>query len=357
MTGGPELFAVEIGHDRIIAGSRLSRLTSSVAAIFLLVSSSIMSTHEKETFIQTYQWARDWSQLPWAHDEPTLFLAELCKQRGGRGRALDIGCGAGTDSVYLAEQGWEVTALDFVPKALEFTQARAEAAGVSVQAVEADITTWDVPHAYDLVLDHGLLHNMDPVRYPAYRERLIDAVAPDGDFVLLHWHPSYPGQTNGEVGPTRRSRDDIKAFFAPEFQERFFAQEEFEDLPAMVGGGMAQAYYWFRRNQAHWQPAELVEQVRQTLQRNGYNIQPGEVPAVADNLLARLVGPGRLGISHRVPADADAPGILADWAAGASGDAVSLLHQFASEAHANLCGEMPKCGDCAVSFCKRLRYR
>jgi SAM-dependent methyltransferase len=225
MTGGPELFAVEIGHDRIIAGSRLSRLTSSVAAIFLLVSSSIMSTHEKETFIQTYQWARDWSQLPWAHDEPTLFLAELCKQRGGRGRALDIGCGAGTDSVYLAEQGWEVTALDFVPKALEFTQARAEAAGVSVQAVEADITTWDVPHAYDLVLDHGLLHNMDPVRYPAYRERLIDAVAPDGDFVLLHWHPSYPGQTNGEVGPTRRSRDDIKAFFAPEFQERFFAQE------------------------------------------------------------------------------------------------------------------------------------
>ena len=316
-----------------------------------------MSTHEKDTFIQTYQWAKDWSQLPWAHDEPTLFLAELCKQRGTRGRALDIGCGAGTDSVYLAQQGWEVTALDFVPKALEFTQSRAEAAGVSVTPVEADITTWELPHAYDLVLDHGLLHNMDPVRYPEYRKRLVEAVAPAGDFVLLHWHPLFPGQPSGEVGPTRRSREEIQDFFAPEFQERFFAQEEFEDLPAMVGGGMAQAYYWFRRNQAHWQPAELLAQVRRTFERNNYTVSAGDVPALPDGLLAKLIGPGRLGIAHRVPSDNQAAGILADWAAGAGDDALSLLHQFASEAHSGLCGAMPKCGECEVSFCKRLRYR
>lgn len=316
-----------------------------------------MSTHEKETFLQTYQWASDWSQLPWAHDEPTLFLAELCKQRGTAGRALDIGCGAGTDSVYLAQQGWDVTALDFVPKALEFTQARAAAAGVSVTPVEADITTWQVPGAFDLVLDHGLLHNMDPVRYPAYRERLLQAIAPDGDFVLLHWHPLYPGQPNGEVGPTRRSRDEIKDFFAPEFQERYYAQEDFEDLPDMVGGGMAQAYYWFRRNQAHWQPAELIAQVRRTLARHAYDFVPGPTPALSAALLARLVGPGRLGITHRVPAADEAAAILADWAAGAGEDAVSLLHQFASDSHAQVCGAVPKCAECDVHFCKRLRYR
>ncbi len=316
-----------------------------------------MSTHEKDTFIQTYQWAKDWSQLPWAHDEPTLFLAELCKQRGTSGKALDIGCGAGTDSVYLAQQGWDVTALDFVPKALEFTQARAEAAGVNVTPIEADITTWEVPAAFDLVLDHGLLHNMDPERYPAYRERLIEAVAPEGDFVLLHWHPLYPGQTSGEVGPTRRSREEIKDFFAPEFQERFYAQELFEDLPDMVGGGMAQAYYWFRRNQAWWQPAELMAQVRRTFERNAYQPEPGQTPALSDELLAKLVGPGRLGISHVVPDPANAAQLLADWAANAGDDAVSLLHQFASAEHSNLCAAMPKCGECEVHFCKRLRYR
>lgn len=316
-----------------------------------------MGTHEKETFLQTYQWAVDWSQLPWAHEEPTLFLAELCKQRGTSGRALDIGCGAGTDSVYLARQGWDVTALDFVPKALEFTQARAAAAGVSVTPVEADITTWEVPATFDLVLDHGLLHNMDPVRYPAYRERLTQCVAPDGDFVLLHWHPLYPGQPNGDVGPTRRDRDEIKDFFAPEFQERYFAQEEFEDLPAMVGGGMAQAYYWFRRNQAYWQPEELLAQVRRTLERHGYEFVSGETPRIPGDLLAKLVGPGRLGITHRVPEERAAEGILADWAAGAGTEAVSLLHQFASEDHAQVCGTAPKCTECEVRFCKRLRYR
>ena len=66
------------------------------------------------------------------------------------------------------------------------------------------------------------------------------ALSADGDFVLLHWHPLFPGQASGEVGPTRRSREEIKAFFAPDMQERFFAREEFEDLPSMVGRGMTQ---------------------------------------------------------------------------------------------------------------------
>jgi len=97
-----------------------------------------MSTHEKETFLQTYDWVTGWQQLPWAHDEPTLFLAEICAKRTA-GAALDIGCGAGTDSLYLAQRGWDVTSLDFMPKALEFTQQRATEAGVKVTPVEADI--------------------------------------------------------------------------------------------------------------------------------------------------------------------------------------------------------------------------
>lgn len=315
-----------------------------------------MATPEKDTFLQTYQWAQDWSQLPWSHAEPTLFLAELCQQRPA-GRALDIGCGSGTDSVYLAQRGWSVTALDFVPKALEYTTQRAAQAGVSVTPVVADITEWEVPAPFDLVLDHGLLHNMDPVRYPAYRERLIRAVAEHGDFVLLHWHPSQPGQPNGEVGPRRRSRDEIKTFFAPEFQERFFAREEFEDLPKMVGGSMSQAYYWFRRNQAHWQPAELVAQVRRTLQRHAYSGDPEVAPDVPAQILARLVGPGRLGITHAVPQPVEAAKLLREWSETAAPDAEHLLRHFASDAHAALCGETPRCGECEVHFCKRLRYR
>lgn len=326
-----------------------------------------MSTHEQETFSQTYDWAGSWQELPWAHDEPTLFLAEICTKRAP-GSALDIGCGSGTDSVYLAQQGWDVTSLDFVPKALDFTEERARNVGVSVTPVEADITTWEPPQRYDLVLDHGLLHNMDPVRYPAYRERVMRAIADDGEFVLLHWHPLFPDQPNGQVGPRRVDREAIKDFFAPELQERFFAAEEFEDLPEVVGRGMRQAYYWFRRNQVDLRPAELVQQIETTLTKHGVEFSsmidglddaPNDT-GVDDELVAIIAGPGRLGVSHVVPPAADVGAVLARFAQAAGRDARyvdKLVRVFASEKLGNICISSARCAECEVRFCKRLRYR
>ena len=326
-----------------------------------------MSTHEKKTFLQTYDWVGSWQDLPWAHAEPTLFLADICNRRKP-GTALDLGCGSGTDSVYLAEQGWDVTSLDFMPKALEFTQARAAQAGVTVSPVEADITTWEPPHSYDLVLDHGLLHNMDPERYTAYRERLMRAIADDGEFVLLHWHPLYPDQPHGKVGPRRVSREAIKAFFAPELQERFFAAEEFEDLPEMVGRGMRQGYYWFRRNQVDLHPDELIAQIEATLTQHQVDFKTpieaaGDTPLdaeVDDGLLATVLGPGRLGIAHRVPEAGEIADLTAGFAerAGRNSRYVdNLLRVFAAADHGNICTSNAHCTECAVHFCKRLRYR
>ena len=327
-----------------------------------------MTTNEKKTFFATYDWAKTWQDLPWAHAEPTLFLAEIC-QRRPPGRALDIGCGAGTDSVYLAKRGWDVTALDFMPKALEYTQGRAREAGVSVRTVEADIAEWVPPEPFDLVLDHGLLHNMDAVRYPAYRECVMKAIAEDGDFVLLHWHPRYPGQPSGRMGPLRASREEILKFFAPELQERFFAREEFEDLPDLVGGGMSQAYYWFRRNRAHSQPQVLIDQVRATFRRNKVDVEPvlaaagdGAVKAkvAAGDLLARLTGPGRFGISAVPVSPGDADRLLKLWAERAGQnprEVANLFTLFTSSEFGDICGTAPKCGQCDVHICKRLRYR
>lgn len=322
-----------------------------------------MDTHEKDTFIATYDWAKQWQDLPWAHDEPTLFLAEICRRRKP-GKALDIGCGTGTDSVFLAEQGWDVTSLDFVPKALEYTQARAKSVGVDVTPVEADITQWEPPIKYDLVLDHGLLHNMDPVRYPAYRACVMKALAEDGEFVLLHWHPRYAGQANGKMGPTRVGREDIKAFFAPELQERFFAREEFEDLTSLVGGGMVQAYYWMRPNQSYYQPAELVRQIEATLSRHDIDypslIESNVPDDTSDELVRIMLGPGRLGLHHVEP-DADEARAVLERLAEAVNKPVEyidkLLRVFGSAEAGSVCVADARCEVCDVNFCKRLRYR
>ncbi len=326
-----------------------------------------MNTHEKDTFFATYDWAKSWQDLPWSHEEPTLFLPEICRRRQS-GSALDIGCGAGTDSLFLAQQGWNVTSLDFMPKALEYTEQRAREAGVSVTPVLADITDWEPPQKYDLVLDHGLLHNMDPIRYPAYKDAVLSALANDGEFVLLHWHPAFEGQGNGKMGPTRRSRDEIKQFFAPELQERYFAREEFEDLTSLVGGAMVQAYYWFRPNQAHAQPAKLVEQIEHTLRGRGVAYDKliaaaGEdgIPSnVSDELIAIMLGPGRFGIEHKKPEAQECSNIIAEFAARAGCSAryfENLLRIFGAEEHGGICVPDARCDICSVGFCKRLRYR
>ena len=55
------------------------------------------------------------------------------------GSALELGCGSGASSVFLAQEGFRVTSVDIAPEALERCRRRAEAAGVAVEWVEADV--------------------------------------------------------------------------------------------------------------------------------------------------------------------------------------------------------------------------
>lgn len=67
------------------------------------------------------------------------------------GTALDLGCGAGANAVYLAEQGWKVTGVDFAPDGIRHARELAAEKGVDAIFVAMDITNWDPPHLFDLV--------------------------------------------------------------------------------------------------------------------------------------------------------------------------------------------------------------
>jgi 2-polyprenyl-3-methyl-5-hydroxy-6-metoxy-1,4-benzoquinol methylase len=57
-----------------------------------------------------------------------------------KGKALDVGCGTGDTSIYLAKHGWNVTAIDFVQLAIDKARAKTAAAGVNVRYVRGDVT-------------------------------------------------------------------------------------------------------------------------------------------------------------------------------------------------------------------------
>ena len=101
------------------------------------------------------------------------------------GRALDIGCGEGADAVWLARQGWEVTALEVSGVALQRAAGHARDAGVAIRWVHAELALAGLePASFDLVSAQypALLRTPD-----ASSERaLLAAVAPGGVLLVVH---------------------------------------------------------------------------------------------------------------------------------------------------------------------------
>src|SRR6186713_2951459 len=78
--------------------------------------------------------------LPWDTGRPSSELQRVLSQNTIQPcRALDLGCGTGTNSVWLAQQGFQVTGVDLAPLAVEQAEKRARAAGVKLHFVVADV--------------------------------------------------------------------------------------------------------------------------------------------------------------------------------------------------------------------------
>ncbi len=133
---------------------------------------------QQTIFSRLYRRAPNVESLPWHKEEPPALLQRVVDGLTTRGRALDVGCGEGVQAVYLAQQGFSVDAIDFVPAALAATQARAEQAGVEVALHQTDVVEYEAPAPYDLVLDSGCLHHLPNPKRGPYRTRVDEWLAP-----------------------------------------------------------------------------------------------------------------------------------------------------------------------------------
>lgn len=115
------------------------------------------------------------------------------------GRALDLGCGEGGDALWLAERGWQVTAVDISPTALDRARAEASRRGLSVDWRHVDLAESLPDGPYDLVSAHFL---QSPVALPRAEvlRRAAAEVAPDG-VLLVVGHAAPPPWADHEPDP------------------------------------------------------------------------------------------------------------------------------------------------------------
>jgi SAM-dependent methyltransferase len=198
---------------------------------------------EQLVFARLYRRSGSVEALPWHRDEPPPLLEQALAERAAPGRALDLGCGQGVYATYLAEQGYEVVGIDFVPAAVEAARARADRAGVDVDLRVGDVLDHAPAAPYDVVLDSGCLHHLPKAKARAYRTCLDQWLAPGGDFVLVHFaHRPKVGWI--PRGPSHLTREAAVARFAP-LQLRAYDETTFDvGLPM---GQMRAGVYWFTR--------------------------------------------------------------------------------------------------------------
>jgi len=121
-------------------------------------------------------------ELVWSA-EPNQFLVEEVADLAP-GRALDLGAGEGRNAIWLAEQGWRVTAVDFAQAGLDKAGRIAAARGVDVDLVHADLTEYQPPAAaFDLVIVLYLHLPRTNMRTVLGRAR--EALAPGGTLLLI----------------------------------------------------------------------------------------------------------------------------------------------------------------------------
>ncbi len=134
------------------------------------------------------------------------------------GRAIDIGCGTGTNVITLAKNGWQATGFDFAPRAIQMAKRK-----IKKENIQADLFVDDasrmknVKGSFNLALDMGCFHGMG--NKADYLTQLGKILAPNGFWLMYGFfksepHLSGPGLVEADInmistfGLTLLSRQD-----------------------------------------------------------------------------------------------------------------------------------------------------
>jgi SAM-dependent methyltransferase len=177
--------------------------------------------------------------LPWDSDKPDIHLPQVIKANNVKlGKALEVGCGTGTNAIWLAKHGFEVIGMDISQTAIAKAKKKVASAGVNSQLFVGDFLVDQVPGApFNFIYDRGCFHVFDQSEeLSRFASRVEELLAPEGI-----WY-SLIGSTDGpprDTGPPRHSATEIVAavesyFEIIELRSTTFDRESHSQIRAWV---------------------------------------------------------------------------------------------------------------------------
>jgi SAM-dependent methyltransferase len=117
------------------------------------------------------------------------------------GRAIDIGCGTGTNVITLAKTGWQVTGFDFAPRAIQIAKRKIKKANVQASLFTGDATRMkNITGQFDLALDIGCFHGLE--NKADYLTQLDRILAPNGFWLMYGFLAQTSPSTSSGQAPT-----------------------------------------------------------------------------------------------------------------------------------------------------------
>jgi SAM-dependent methyltransferase len=172
-------------------------------------------------------------RMPWEIGPRKELVSLVESGRIPPGRAIDLGCGTGSNAIYLAQHGFQVTGVDYAAAAIEKARAKAKAEGVQVTFAVDDLT--DLRHVdgpFDFLVDYGVLDDLSARARHRYVESVLPLTQPGSRFLLWAWEwpPRWwerfvpnmalePGEAERRFG-SHFEIDRIGGTSAPDFSQR-----------------------------------------------------------------------------------------------------------------------------------------
>lgn len=175
--------------------------------------------------------------LPWDTGRPSSELQRVLAQHAIQPcRALELGCGTGTNCVWLAQQGFKVTGVDVAPLAVELAEKRARAAGVQVHFEVGDVLQLpEIGALFSFFFDRGCYHAIRRSAPQQYAPAVARQMASGGHGLILAGNAREPHVPGPPVVTEEQIREELGlAFEILDLQE--FRFDEAPGVPASFLG-------------------------------------------------------------------------------------------------------------------------